>query len=91
MAEEVKKAQDEAVKALKTGLGLTTDPVVHVSEIPEMVRKMLQEGTNDATKRSQNPIGNKPAEGEDVTKKGGKALPSADEMFKEQQGKIGGP
>jgi len=77
----VKEQQDEAVKALKEGLGLEKDPVIHTSEIPGMIRKILLE-TLPSGKRTETTTTDVPAEGTDVTKTQDKTS-SADKMFTE--------
>lgn len=41
MDEVVKSTQDELVAAIRKGVGLDEDPVVHLSEVTAVVRKML--------------------------------------------------
>jgi len=41
--ELVKSTQDELVASIRKGVGLDKDPVVHLSEVTEVVRKMLLE------------------------------------------------
>lgn len=43
MAEVVKSTQDELVTAIRKGVGLDDDPVIHLSEVNSLVRKMLLE------------------------------------------------
>ncbi len=43
MDEVVKNTQDELVAAIRKGVGLDEDPVIHLSEVSSLVRKMLLE------------------------------------------------
>ena len=66
MDEVVKATQDELVAAIRKGVGLEEDPVIHLSEVNALVRKMLLEkddGKKTTDDGGEGPPG-KPAEGE---------------------------
>jgi len=64
--EIVKATQDELVGAIRKGVGLDEDPVVHLSEVTSVVRKLLlekDEGKKTTDGDEAGPEG-KPVEGE---------------------------
>jgi len=64
--EIVKATQDELVGAIRKGVGLDEDPIVHLSEVTSVVRKLLlekDEGKITTDDGGEGPPG-KPAEGE---------------------------
>ena len=63
----VAEQQDEAVKALKDGLGLSKDQTIHMSELPGMVRKILLD-SQPSGKRTETTTPDVPIEGNDLTK-----------------------
>lgn len=73
----IKETRDEMVTSLRKGLGLEKDPVIHLSEMEGMVRKIiLNKEPND--KRTLTKTGDKPAEGDGTPKK----LESSEDIFK---------
>lgn len=77
MDEAVKKVQDQAVMGLRKGLGVSEDPVIHLSELPDLVRKTVLE-VSEHGKRTETLTKDKPIEGAtDEPKK----LLSAEESF----------
>jgi hypothetical protein len=77
MAAIVKDKEDEAVKALRKGLGLEQDPVVHLSEIEGMVRKIVLDEEPHG-KRTETQTPDKPTEGIDLAKS---KVPKAEDTF----------
>ena len=62
VAEHVEDIEDEAAKQIRTNLGITEDPVIHLSEVGEIVRKIYLEEAGDK-KKSETIIKNRPDEG----------------------------
>ena len=58
MDEVVKATQDELVAAIRKGVGLEEDPVIHLSEVNALVRKMLLE--KDEGKKTEDGEGGGP-------------------------------
>lgn len=58
----VKEQQDLAVEALKAGLGIQKDTMIHMSELPGMVRKIMLD-SGQVEKRTDNPITDVPTAG----------------------------
>ena len=85
MDEAVKKVQDQAVTGLRKGLGVSEDPVVHLSEIEGLVRKVTLEASGHG-KRTETLTKEKPTEGAIGEPK---KLPAADDIFKEKLEKKG--
>ena len=85
MDEAVAKVQDQAVAGLRKGLGIEKDPVIHLSELPEMIRKTMLEIQPDG-KRTETIIKDKPTEGAESERK----LKSTDKAFEELMKKKGG-
>lgn len=81
MDEVVKQTRDEMVGSLRKGLGLEKDPVVHLSEVEGMVRKIVLDEKPHG-KRTETATPDKPAEGstEALAKK---IVPSAETIFKD--------
>jgi len=86
MVEAIKKVEDQAVLALQKGLGIEKDPVIHLSELPEMVRKVILD-TQDHGKRTETLTKDKPTEGPASAEK--PPIKTAQEMFEELQKKRG--
>lgn len=83
-----KEKEDEAVTALRKGLGLTKDPVIHLSEMEGMVRKILLDKEPHG-KRTLTETGDKPTEGAELNKT--KAIvPSAKDIYKDLMENKGG-
>ena len=59
----VKETRDEMVNSLRKGLGLEHDPVVHLSEVEGMVRKIVLDEKPHG-KRTETVTKDKPTEGE---------------------------
>ena len=55
--EVVAATQDELVAAIRKGVGLDEDPVIHLSEVSAVVRKMLLEKDGGEGKRTPNDPG----------------------------------
>jgi len=85
MDKVVAETKNEAVEAIRKGLGLAKDPVIHLSEIEGIVRKIVLEKAEPG-KRTETATPDKPTEGEDITKT---KLKSAEDLFKEQLAKKG--
>lgn len=68
MNQIAKQKEDEAVEALRKGLGISKDPVVHLSEIEGMVRKIMLEEKPHG-KRTETLTKEKPTEGTEPEKK----------------------
>lgn len=80
MKRVVKETKDELVGSIRKGLGLEKDPVIHLSEVEGIVRKIVL-NEKPHGKRSETKIGEKPTEGaEDLGKK---IVKPAEEMFKD--------
>jgi len=74
--EEVKKqTEDELIESVRKGLGLSHDPVVHLSEVEGLVRKILLDKTPHA-KRTETETPDKPTGGE------APKIPKADDIYK---------
>jgi len=84
MVEEVKK---EAVTAVRRGLGVDADPVIHLSEIEGIVRKIALENA-EPEKRSETVSKDKPTE--EPAKEGFK-LKTAQEIWDENNKNRGVP
>jgi hypothetical protein len=78
MDKVVKNTKDELVGSIRKGLGLEKDPVVHLSDVEGLVRKIVLDGSEHG-KRSETETTDKPTEGADDIKK----IKSAKEMWKE--------
>jgi len=78
MDKVVKNTKAELVSDIRKGLGLTKDPVIHLSEVEGLVRKIVLNDSEHG-KRSETKTGDKPTEGTDDLKK----IKSTDEMWKE--------
>jgi len=78
MDEAIKKVQAEAVQGLRKGLGVSEDPVIHLSELPELVRKIALEAQPPG-KRTETTTTEKPTEGSIETPK----IPKAEDRFNE--------
>ena len=85
MDEAVKKVQDQAVLGLRKGLGISEDPVVHLSEMEGLVRKVVLEASEHG-KRTETLTKDKPDEGKEGEPK---KLPSADDLYKQLREKRG--
>ncbi len=48
--EVIKSTQDELVASIRKGVGLDDDPVIHLSEVSEVVRKMILKQSGDGKK-----------------------------------------
>lgn len=62
LVEEKKSIEDELVNSVRTGLGIQKDPVVHLSEVEGMVRKIVLDNKGEA-KKSITETPEKPAQG----------------------------
>jgi len=62
MDKVVEDTKKEAVEAIRRGIGLDKDPVIHLSEVEGMVRKIVLENT-ESGKRTETVTKDKPAEG----------------------------
>lgn len=83
MDKVVQETRDEMVESLRKGLGLEKDPVVHLSEVEGMVRKIVLDEKPHG-KRTETVTKDKPTAGaEDEPKK----LPSAEDLFKDKLSK----
>jgi hypothetical protein len=78
MDKVVKETRVEAVNAIKKGLGLEKDPVIHLSEIEGIVRKVVLDNT-DPGKRTETETPDKPTEGPDLNKE--KDVKALDDQF----------
>jgi hypothetical protein len=78
MDEAITKVQDDAVQGLRKGLGINDDPVIHLSEMEGMVRKILLEEKPHG-KRTETITKDKPTEGSTDEPR---QLPSADDLYK---------
>jgi hypothetical protein len=77
--EQVKKeTENELIDSIRKGLGLNKDPVVHLSEVEGMVRKIML-GEKPHGKRSETSTPEKPSDGAEDIKK----IKSAEEMWKD--------
>ena len=85
MDNAVKKVQEQAITGLRKGLGINEDPVVHLSEIEGLVRKITLEA-KDHGKRTETLTKDKPDEGKEGEPR---KLPSADDIFKAKLDKKG--
>lgn len=86
MKAEVQGIKAEMVAGLRKGVGLEKDPVVHLSEIEGLVRKVVLKETPHG-KKSETTITDKPSAG--MADFGGKKLPNAEDSFKELMAKRG--
>lgn len=77
MEDAVNKVQDQAVQSLRKGLGVSEDPVVHLSELPELMRKTILE-LQPPGKRTETETLEKPAGDVEKAK-----VPKAEDRFKE--------
>lgn len=74
----IEKVQDQAVEALRKGMGVSKDPVIHLSELPGLVRKMQLEQQPHG-KKTETVTKDKPTEGEPTEK----TIPKAEDRFKD--------
>jgi len=72
------ETENELIDSIRKGLGLNKDPVVHLSEVEGLVRKIVL-GEKPHGKRTETDIGEKPTEGPEETQK----IKSAKTIFKE--------
>lgn len=68
MDEVVKEVQDELVSAIRKGVGLDDDPVIHLSEVQGLVRKMLLEKDSGKKTADDDGAGPEPKPADDVRK-----------------------
>ena len=80
MDKVIKETKDEMVSGIRKGLGLEKDPVLHLSEIEGVVRKIVLDDKPHG-KRTETLTKDKPTEGATDEPK---TLPSAEDMFKEK-------
>jgi hypothetical protein len=66
MAEEKVNIENELVSSVRTGLGIQKDPVIHLSEVEGVVRKIVLNTSGEA-KKTLTETTDKPSEG-DLTK-----------------------
>ena len=78
MDKVIKETKDEMVTGIRKGLGLMEDPVVHLSEVEHLVRKITLDEQPHG-KRTETLTTDKPAEGSTDEPK---TLPSADDLYK---------
>ena len=85
MDKVIQETKDEMVNGIRKGLGLEKDPVLHLSEIEGVVRKIVLDDKPHG-KRTETLTKDKPIEGAtDEPKK----LPSADDLYKQLREKRG--
>ena len=78
MDKVIKETKDEMVKGIRKGLGLEKDPVLHLSEIESVVRKIVLDNKPHG-KRTDTLTKEKPTDG---TPEEAKKLPSAEDIHK---------
>ncbi len=60
----IKSTQDELVASIRKGVGLDDDPVIHLSEVSEVVRKMILKQSGDGKKTNEIEKGGPGGQGE---------------------------
>ena len=86
IAEVKKETEEELIQSIRKGLGLEQDPVVHLSEVEGLVRKILLDKEPHG-KRTVTDTPAKPSEGA----QGAAKIPSSADIFKRLQEKKFGP
>jgi hypothetical protein len=76
----IKDTRDEMVTSIRKGLGLEKDPTVHLSEVEDLVRKIILEKSPHG-KRSATETPDKPAAGAEDLSKG--IVKPADKLYEE--------
>ena len=77
LAEVQEETEKELIESIRKGLGLQKDPVVHLSEVEGMVRKILLDKEPHG-KRTITETGEKPTEGTELTKSKAIVKPASD-------------
>jgi hypothetical protein len=83
LSEEKLNIENELVSSVRTGLGIQKDPVIHLSEVEGVVRKIVLNSAPEA-KKTLTETTDKPSDG-DVSKQ----LPDLDKQFNEMISKRG--
>jgi len=85
LADEKLAIENELVTSVRTGLGIQKDPVIHLSEVEGVVRKIVLNNAPDV-KKTLTETTDKPLEGADLSKQ----LPDLEKQFSDIMAKKGG-